>query len=319
LETPDALGIKSWPGHLRPAAQSASKVTGVKVALKKTRPLEIHYYEWSVSRWRGSLTFKQLDITGKAIYRELLDQCYDQGSIPKDPVLQALVAGCSLEQVEAVWPIIKRHFVAHRSDGEKLTHPQADLARRNTLNYIKKQRSNRGGKLRGLKVNRSNNIQDGGRDIGEPIETNIPISNRSEANRSEANTPSPSDAWDANFAEDVSRKGMEIVREDLLFQEFVGMFLAAGVAVSETDMLRAAREWVNYPADEHARIVADVRQKLADGFWSEARYTPNPKNYMADRPWTRKSMPRAIPIVKPKSKAQEAQDEAARRFMGGER
>ncbi len=103
---------------------------------------EIYFYEWSVSRWRSSETRAQLSPLGRGIYREILDLCYVQGSIPKDLKILAAQCDCSMADLETIWPVIGRHFCKHKRDAERLTNKTADVIRENCLRYFQRQKRN---------------------------------------------------------------------------------------------------------------------------------------------------------------------------------
>jgi len=50
----------------------------------RTRVSEIHFYEWSISRWVTSTAHDELDALGRGVYREMIDACYAQGSVTAD-------------------------------------------------------------------------------------------------------------------------------------------------------------------------------------------------------------------------------------------
>src|SRR5579875_616570 len=90
-----------------------------------------------------SKTRLMLDSSGRGIYRDLLDMCYGQGSIPKDPALQAAHCGCTVAEIERVWPLISRHFVQDKNDPESLRNKVADTFRKSFFSYCNQQRKNR--------------------------------------------------------------------------------------------------------------------------------------------------------------------------------
>lgn len=116
--------------------------------MKRKRTVEVHFYEWSVSRWRTSSTRSILDGMGRGVYRELLDTCYTQGSILNPEFsghyLVALAKDCgvSLDQFTEVWEIVRHHFIADKKDPSRLTNKQADCVRREYFSYVDKQRKN---------------------------------------------------------------------------------------------------------------------------------------------------------------------------------
>jgi uncharacterized protein YdaU (DUF1376 family) len=102
---------------------------------KPNRVLDLAYYHWSILRWMTSDTRNLLDATGIGIYRELLDRCYAQGSIPAEPELQARISKCTLDQLSAVWPLIKSNFRAIKNHPERLENPPATLYRSSNFTF----------------------------------------------------------------------------------------------------------------------------------------------------------------------------------------
>lgn len=97
------------------------------------------------------------------------------------------------------------------------------------------------------------------------------------------------------------------------FDEFCGLFLAAGKKLCERDIERALRLWISH-SSEHDAIMADVRPKFTNGTWSDTLHTPMPQNYLRSQAWRRRGPGRLLPDP-PKTKGQAAQQEAARRFL----
>ena len=120
----------------------------------------------------------------------------------------------------------------------------------------------------------------------------------------------------------ISRKG--VVSENAaatgLFQEFIGVFLAAGKSLNDRDVERARKLWLKFDAPEHGRILEHLKRSVTDGTWSDALHTPMPDNYLRSKAWTRVGPGRVLPLPpKSESKAENAQRPAAERFLRGER
>jgi len=106
----------------------------------KQRIADVHYYEWSVVRWFTSDTRAQLDPTGRGIFRDLIDLCYAQGSIPKDPELLCRKTDATREQFNRVWPIIEHHFHQHKRHKNLLVNDVAEVYRKQFFSYLKEQK-----------------------------------------------------------------------------------------------------------------------------------------------------------------------------------
>lgn len=128
---------------------------------RQDRVPEVHFYEWSVSRWRASETRALLTSAGRGIYREILDLCYVQGSIPKDHHILAVQCNCGVEELEAIWPIIARHFYQDKHDPKRLRNKFSEVRRRTFFQYVKAQKANakKGGEA---KAKHNTNLPSGG-------------------------------------------------------------------------------------------------------------------------------------------------------------
>lgn len=107
----------------------------------KDRLAVVHHYEWSVTRWFTSPTREALDAAGRGIYRELLDVCYTQGSIPSNHAILARMCRASDEEFERAWKFIGGHFRKHPKDPSALINSHANVFRNDYFRYIREQRS----------------------------------------------------------------------------------------------------------------------------------------------------------------------------------
>ena len=136
----------------------------------KDRPSEVFFYEWGISRWLTSRTRMELDCSGRSIYRELLDLCYAQGSMPNDP--ETLIRHCACTQAEwdKAWPVIARHFHKAKNNSEALVNDFASVFRKNYFEYRKQQSKNRKSKGK-AKANPINKLSNDGK---TNVPTNVP-------------------------------------------------------------------------------------------------------------------------------------------------
>ncbi len=89
-----------------------------------------------------SETRGRLKALGRGIYRELLDHCYGQGTFPDDKTWMAERCACSTEELETVWPIIKKHFPISKKTGYR-HNKIADISRQRYFQYVLGQRDRR--------------------------------------------------------------------------------------------------------------------------------------------------------------------------------
>ena len=108
--------------------------------------------------------------------------------------------------------------------------------------------------------------------------------------------------------------GAVVARPPDLFDEFIGVFLAAGKLLNDRDLEKACRRWQDFEPAEHAVILAHVKQCVSDGTWSDARHTPIPRNYLDTEAWTRRGPGRILPDA-PRSRAEHGQALAEQMFL----
>lgn len=70
----------------------------------------IHSYPWYIADWRNSETRLNLSLEERGLYRELLDFCYVERSLPADERKLARVALCSDEEFLRSWPNVRKLF-----------------------------------------------------------------------------------------------------------------------------------------------------------------------------------------------------------------
>lgn len=70
----------------------------------------IHSYPWYVGDWRASETRLDLSLEERGLYRELLDFCYLERSLPTDERKLARIVNCSDEEFQRCWAQVKPLF-----------------------------------------------------------------------------------------------------------------------------------------------------------------------------------------------------------------
>lgn len=79
----------------------------------------IHSYPWYINDWRSSETRIKLALSERAIYRELIDYCWSEGSMPNEERTLAVICACDLREFKKAWKAVKPLFI--EQDG-RLTH-----------------------------------------------------------------------------------------------------------------------------------------------------------------------------------------------------
>jgi hypothetical protein len=167
---------------------------------KKQRVPDIHFYEWSVIRWLTSDTRAKLDPAGRGIFRELLDLCYTQGSIPKDPDLICRKTDCTEEQYRRSWPVMEHHFRQHPHDENLLVNDAACVYRKQYFSYLVHQKRNgsTGGRSNGKdKPLTVREMKTTGLTTGVTTGVSQEEKRREEIRREETTTTTPQSPFDA--------------------------------------------------------------------------------------------------------------------------
>lgn len=98
------------------------------------------------------------------------------------------------------------------------------------------------------------------------------------------------------------------------FEAVIGAFLAAGVKLSDPQILEAAREWSLIPIEEQS-AVAECAQARA--LCNDAKWMGLPHTWLRKAEWRARGPGRLLPEARAQTKAEIGQNEAARRFMEG--
>jgi len=75
-----------------------------------SRQKSLPYMRWFVTDYRASRNANRLTWQERGIYRELLDECWVEGSIPDDVAQLADIARCPVAVMKKAWPNIRPLF-----------------------------------------------------------------------------------------------------------------------------------------------------------------------------------------------------------------
>jgi len=164
----------------------------------KRTPAEFHYVEWHFRRWLGSETRARCQAVGgllgcatKGAYRDLLDFCYDGGSIPADLPGLAAICGLAVEDMEKIWPTIRGKFQVHKKDSSRLVNNEVETRRREFKRTQKinshagRKSAEKRGSLSGKEINELGNDRSTG--VQRPFNQKRNEEQRSETKRRETN------------------------------------------------------------------------------------------------------------------------------------
>lgn len=83
-------------------------------------------YFWDVLAWRASRSVQRMTWAAKGMYREMLDEQRDKGSLPDCPRACADLMGGPVEQWIECWPMLRRCFVDRRAKVRQGDEPLHD-------------------------------------------------------------------------------------------------------------------------------------------------------------------------------------------------
>lgn len=81
------------------------------------------------------------------------------------------------------------------------------------------------------------------------------------------------------------------------FEEFIGIFIAAGRPLNAGDVGAARVTWALLSAEDKAQAIAAIEKQLRAT--ESAAFMPLPANFLRAKPWTRTAPPRTLPYDKP--------------------
>ena len=68
------------------------------------------YYKWFWQDWRANRKAQRMNYIERGLYRELLDECWVEGSIPNDLNILAEICGCPNDVMANAWQVLESCF-----------------------------------------------------------------------------------------------------------------------------------------------------------------------------------------------------------------
>lgn len=104
------------------------------------------YYPWYVTRYRAHRKVQRMNHVERGIYRELLDECWEEGTIPDDINRLAEIARCPVGVMAEAWPNIRVCFTPTEGlDGIYMESPRLEQIRTQQDEFRLKQAQRRKG------------------------------------------------------------------------------------------------------------------------------------------------------------------------------
>ena len=90
----------------------------------------LNSYPFYINDWRRSEAVEAMTVEERGLYRELLDHCWAEGSLPADPKLLRKIARATSREFSRSWPLVSCQFVVRNS---RLYCPKVDEKRPDLL------------------------------------------------------------------------------------------------------------------------------------------------------------------------------------------
>ena len=97
----------------------------------------IQSYPWYIADWRESETRIRLSLPERALYRELLDYCYLEGSLPIEEIQLSRIASCTAAEIRRYLPAVQPLFYL---EGERMLHSKVNEVRAKLAKYHEQKR-----------------------------------------------------------------------------------------------------------------------------------------------------------------------------------
>jgi uncharacterized protein YdaU (DUF1376 family) len=98
----------------------------------------LNSYPWYIADWRESETRRKLSLAERGLYREFLDYCYAEGSLPATGKLLGSIAGTTGKQLRYNLDAVLRLFdLKETPTGPRYFHRKVDDVRPKLLSYHK--------------------------------------------------------------------------------------------------------------------------------------------------------------------------------------
>lgn len=164
------------------------------------------YYQWFVKDYRANRKVQAMSYVERGLYRELLDECWEEGRIPDDPIALAEICRCPVGVMAESWPNIRKCFTPLPGmDGMFLTNDKLESIRAKA-DKVRDAASIAGRKSAERRFNGRSTVVDG----RQPTEQN-----RAKQSSSGASAASPIDGASASAEELATPEQMRAILDNL--------------------------------------------------------------------------------------------------------
>ncbi len=243
----------------------------------------IQSYPWYIADWRNSETRLGLSLAARGLYRELLDYCYMEGSLPANREQLVSIAGADGKQTRYCLDAVLKLFVLKEgTNGPRYHHIKVDEVRSKLLLYHE-QKAHAGVKSGQSRRERAFNERSGeNRTDVEPIPTPTP-----DPNIETPKPPSPNGSVDSSIP---VREMIDPIKKALKKR---GPRSTAEIEIALGDrLLWWEKFWQVYPRGDSKKDAMDKFERivktrdLAAAIWlgiSQSRKRNRPCDHMVER------------------------------------
>lgn len=237
---------------------------------------------------------KLMELQHIGLYNVLLDHAWTNGSIPDNHEELAKIAHVPRATIGKLWPLVGRKFLPSGNPG-RLVNPRQEEERKDALEQSEKNK--RVGNANASKSKREKNAS---------ANESCFFENANEGIRASGSGSS------SGFE---SKNKPETTINEILFENWFGIFIACGVPLNENDKYQSLAAFSELTPEQQAWCYEDCQRK-AQTQWRTPTLTKRPWNYLNEQPWTRRSIGRVLPdAAGPESRAEAAQRAAAEGFL----
>ncbi len=230
----------------------------------------VHSYPWYIADWIESETRHGMTLGERGLYRELLDRCYKEGSIPDSVDMLCRLCACELKEFQKCWPKVRDQF-SLTEDG-RLEHARVNEVLEKLENWNESRR--KGGRSRQ-------------RSTSGKAELQLTYSSGSGTNKSSGTSPSSSPtstsspSLQGNGLDDISGRMIQLHANksypDYARHALVELVENLEDPVSEALNIEAAHKaWVRYwRENDKEEFEPRLDQFLRGGTWKNAPPKPS--------------------------------------------
>lgn len=232
-------------------------------------------YPWYFQGWFGSTARAEMTLAERGLYREVLDLCYQDGSVTSDPSLLRRHVHADKEEFELAWPAVKERLES-REDG-RLTHRKVreKLAELIRLKEVRSQSGLKAVRARWDKTKRANNSTNTPR-IPQEVRHEYLASASASASTTTTTTTSPRPPDDR--IEDIcNNSAIRHPRNRSASPDLIAQWLISNGAKDLADFEQWDAWHRNYCDTTEEKFAADITKLISAGAWRLPAAAPPPK------------------------------------------